>query len=480
MQGDPNITIEQIEYDSRLIQANSLFVAIKGFQQDGYNYVEQAIEKGAVAVIGERKKCKEVANHVTVPDIRRAMADIAAKFYDHPSKAFKVCGVTGTNGKTTTCFLIREILEARGKTTGLVTSLVYDTGLEKFKAERTTPESLDLQRLFFLMKKNLCVNAVMEVSSHAIALHRIDSIKFRVAVFTNLTRDHLDFHKNMEEYLQTKAQLIKRLDGPLSYAVINLDQPEFRQLIGDITSNYIGYSLSNEDADVYCANYELRPAETIFDLVTPMGTRTIHLRLPGRFNLINAICAAAAGLASGVDLETVVIGLEKAMPIPGRFNPINAGQPFAVYVDYAHTPDAIQRLCESARELCKGKLYVLFGCGGDRDQGKRPLMGKAATQNADFAVVTSDNPRSEDPNKIIKQIKKGLVGKNYEVIPDRKEAIEAILKMATPGDAVLLAGKGAENYQEIKGQRHPFDDSAEACRVLASIGFECHETAEGK
>ena len=237
--------------------------------------------------------------------------------------------------------------------------------------------------------------------------------------------------------------------------------------------------MADKSADVYIGDYELKPSGTIFDLVTPMDTRTISLKLPGRFNLANALAAAAGGLASGVDLDHVVEGLESAQPVPGRFNPVESGQPFAVYVDYAHTPDAIQRLCESARELTAGRLLLLFGCGGDRDRGKRPLMGRVATTMADFAVLTSDNPRSEEPKAIIKDVKPGLEGKNYQIVADRREAIEAVLKQARAGDVVLLAGKGAEDYQEIKGVRHPFDDIAEAKRVLTELGYSTIMTNEG-
>jgi len=469
--GNPDIEIENIEYDSRLLKANSLFIAIKGFQRDGYDFLEQARSQGAVAVMGERKSCDLFDNHVTVPDARKAMADVAARFYGFPGMSIKVCGVTGTNGKTTTCYLIKAILEARSKTTGLVTSSVYDTGKEIFEAERTTPESLDMQRLLFLMKKNHCVNAVIEVSSHALALNRVDNIDFRVAVYTNLTRDHLDFHHTMEEYFEAKAQLVKRLDGPLSYAVINLDVPEFRKLFGDFTSSFMTYSLDNRSADIYLDKYEIEHGKSIFDMVTPMGKATVSLPLPGRFNLMNALAAAAGGLASGIDLDSVVRGLESVRSVPGRFDYVDNGQPFAVYVDYAHTPDAIERLCQAAREITTGKIYLLFGCGGDRDKGKRPLMGQAATIGADFAVVSSDNPRGEEPLDIIEDIKPGLEGKNHEIIPDRLEAIAAVLKMASPGDAVLLAGKGAENYQEIKGVRYPFDDTAEARKVLRELGY---------
>ncbi len=474
--GDAEIEIENIEYDSRMVKKNGLFIAVRGLKQDGYDFVEQAKSNGAVAVLGERDDFDMIANHVSVPDARVAMAEVAAKFYDYPGFHLKACGVTGTNGKTTTCFLLREILQQRNKTTGMLTSLVYDTGGETFTAERTTPESLDMQRLLFLMKKNFCVNAIIEVSSHALTLHRVDKINFRVAVYTNITRDHLDFHGTMENYLAAKALLLKKLNGPLSYAVINLDVPEFRTLFGEFNSAYMTYSLSDSEADVYCANYEIQPNLTTFDLVTPMGSATVNYHLPGKFNLSNALAAAAGGLACGVDLDTVVAGLEAARPIPGRFNFIVKGQPFAVYVDYAHTPDAIERLCQSAREITSGRLLVLFGCGGDRDKGKRPMMGQAATTFADFAVVTSDNPRSEDPGQIIEDIKPGLVGKNYEICSDRTEGIRFILNKAQPGDAVLLAGKGAENYQEIKGVKHPYNDIEVASGILSDMGYTEAET----
>ena len=469
--GDPEINIEAIEYDSRLMRPGGLFFAVTGFKRDGYDFVARAKEKGAVAVMGEREFCDHIGTHVHVPDIRQAMADASARFYDYPGEKIKVCGVTGTNGKTTTCHLIRTILEMRNKKTGLICSTVYDTGGDRFHAERTTPEALDLQRLFLLMKNNYCVNAVMEVSSHALVLKRVEHINFRVAVFTNITRDHLDFHESMDAYLAAKGLLLEKLSAPLSYAVINLDVPEFRRFFGELNSEYMSYSLSDETADVHCARYDIKPEGTVMDLVTPMGTETIKFPLPGRFNLLNAVAAAAAGRASGGDLDNVVAGLEAARPVPGRFNRLDAGQPFSVFVDFAHTPDALTRLCESARELSDGRILIMFGCGGDRDRGKRPLMGTAATEGADYAVITSDNPRSEDPLAIIEDIKPGLRGENYTVEPDRRKAIELILKQAEPGDVVLLAGKGAETYQEIGDERQTFDEIAEAARVLSSMGY---------
>ncbi len=475
--GNPDVEIENIEYDSRLIKENGLFIAVSGYQVDGYDYVNDAIVNGAVAVIGEKDSCAEAPNYVQVENIREAMPEIAAMFYGHPGLKIKACGVTGTNGKTTTCFLMKYILEARNKKVGLITSQVYDTGNETFEAERTTPESLDLQRLLFLMKKNFCVNAIIEVSSHALALHRVDNINFRVAVYTNLTRDHLDFHKTMKEYLAAKTLLLEKLEGPLSYAVINLDVPEFRELFGDFASSYISYSLDNSEADIYCVNYDIQASGTIFDIVTPMGNRTIDYKLPGKFNLMNAIAAIGGGMACGVDIDSVVKGLEMAEPIPGRFNYVDQGQPFAVFIDYAHTPDALERLIVSAREISNGRILTLFGCGGDRDKGKRSLMGQATTLNSDYVVVTSDNPRSEEPDAIIKDIKPGLVGNNYEICTDRKEAIEKILSLAKENDVVLLAGKGDENYQETKGVKSPFSDKDVALKFLQELG---HSKSEDK
>jgi UDP-N-acetylmuramoyl-L-alanyl-D-glutamate--2,6-diaminopimelate ligase len=367
--------------------------------------------------------------------------------------------------------MIRRILETRREIVGMITTQVYDTGKELFKAERTTPESLDIQRLLLLMKKNRCEDVVIEVSSHALALHRVDCIDFRIAVFTNITRDHLDFHQTMGSYLETKASLLKRLKGPRCFAVINLDVPEFRALFGGYDVEYMTYSLENEKADVYCGDYRIRPSGTDFNLVTPIGTRTVRMRLPGRFNLMNALAAAAAGVAGGIDIDNTVVGLESVRPVPGRFNYLDYGQPFAVYVDYAHTPDAVQKLCEAARELTGGKLLVLFGCGGDRDRGKRPLMGRAAVENADYTLVTTDNPRSEEPSAIIDDIKPGLAGGAYRIEIDRRTAIRSILKKAQKGDVVLLMGKGAENYQEIKGKREPFSDTDEVGAALEEMGY---------
>ncbi len=474
--GNPQVEIENVHYDSRLIKPNGLFLAIRGFKQDGYDFVDQAISNGAVAVMGERADFHGIDTHVSVPDARKAMATIGAEFYGYPGLKMTAYGVTGTNGKTTTCYLLKNILHAAGIVTGMVTSQVYDNGDESFRAERTTPESLDLQRLLAQMRENSCSSAVIEVSSHALILNRVEHIDFGVAIYTNITRDHLDFHQTMDEYLRAKSILAERVAAAQGRVVVNLDVPEFEPLLNLKRGKVVTYSLENSKADVYCRSYDIRPDGTSMELVTPSGSATVDYKLAGRFNLVNAIAAAAGGAANEVAVSAIAEGLQTASSVPGRFNYVGCGQPFAIYVDYAHTPDAIERLCQSAREISTGQLMILFGCGGDRDRGKRPLMGKAATEHADFAVVTSDNPRSENPAAIIEDIKPGLTGENYEICPDRAEAIKKIIAMAQPGDVVLLAGKGDENYQEIAGTRHPFSDTEEALKTLAQLGYSQVDT----
>ena len=472
MTGNADLNIASIEYDSRRITSDALFVAISGEKFDGYDFAKQAVANGAVALLGERDVCPAAAAHVTVSNARQAMADIAARFYGYPAAKLNLFGVTGTNGKTTTCFLIRDILEAAGHFTGLVTSSVYDTGSEIIHALRTTPESLDLQRLLFQISKNSCDSAVIEVSSHSLIMHRVDNVLFKTVLFTNLTRDHLDFHNSMEEYLKAKAQLLNHLTDNDATAVINIDVPEFVSLMNSDDINFVTYSLSNPEADIYCSSYRIEPSSTKFDLMTPTGMRHVKLNIPGRFNLINAVAAAAACHSGGIADEDIVNGLEHAVPVPGRLNYIDQGQPFALYVDFAHTPDALERACEAVKELSAGRLLLLFGCGGDRDKGKRPLMGEVAGRLADFVCVTSDNPRSEDPHAIIEDIKPGLSGAEVKIEPDRKKAIGTVLKKAQAGDVVLLAGKGAEKYQEIEDEFIPFDEIDIARQALNELGYD--------
>lgn len=454
-----------------MIKPEYAFVAIRGFKTDGNSYIDDAVKRGAVAIITDREQECSVPLLV-VPDARAALADVAARFYGYEKNNLKICGVTGTNGKTTTCFLLRNLLLARSKRAGLISSLIYDTTKEQIPAARTTPESLDIHRLLFIMKNNFCTNVVMEISSHALMLDRIRNLDIQVAVFTNFTRDHLDFHESMEEYLGAKAKLLDFVAAENKWAVLNYDSPELMSLKDRIVGSYMTYSLSDPGADIYLEHFELRPDGSTFELHTPMGSRSINFQLPGRFNLYNALAAATGAMASGIDIDSVKLGLEQSRVIPGRLERVECSAPFSIFIDYAHTPDALTRTIEALRELSTGNILTLFGCGGDRDSGKRPLMGKAVTEVSDYSVLTSDNPRSEDPQKIIDDVLPGIVnGAKIETIADRKEAIEHIISKAAEGDIVLLAGKGAENYQEIDGVRHEFLDKGIAVAQIKKLGF---------
>jgi len=454
-----------------MIQPDSLFVAITGFEQDGNSWIDEAIGRGAAAVATERQTERPVPQ-IIVPDARAALADLAAKFYDYDSAAIEVYAVTGTNGKTSSCFLIGHILKARGHKSGLITSLVYDTGKDQIPASRTTPESLDVYRLLHLMRKNRCSHAVIEVSSHALVLNRVKNLDVKVALFTNITRDHLDFHADMTDYLNAKARLLDMAAGEGKWAVINYDCPEFRALLDRARCSTLTYSLEDKAADIYLENYKLRPDGSDLELHTPQGSCSIKLNLTGRYNLYNAVAAAAAAIAGGADLRAVTEGLENSPVVSGRLERIPIDAPFAVFIDFAHTPDALVRTIDTLKEITDGRVLVLFGCGGNRDRGKRPLMGEAVTSRADYAVLTSDNPRNEDPQKILDDVKPGFArGAVVDIIENRTDAIKHILEKAEPGDIVLLAGKGSENYQEIKGVKYPFSDRELALENLKKLGY---------
>lgn len=458
-----------VEYDSRQVSAGSVFVAIPGLCVDGADFAGEAVERGACAVVSERAPAAAVdIPWIITADCRQALADLSAKFYNYPGKTLKVCGITGTNGKTTSALMLKKVLEQRNKRVGLISSLSYDTCGEVFPAERTTPESLEIQRLLYLMRENQCNNVVMEVSSHALELKRVENIEFRVGLFTNLTRDHLDFHGDMDSYFAAKRKLLEKLDGLTKYAVVNLDEPRFRELFGAMKSAYLSFSLSDTSADIFVSGFELSAEGTIFDLSTPMGSRTVKLQLVGRFNLMNTLGVVGAAMASGVDLDTIVNGLENYSETPGRLQKVDCGQPFSVLIDYAHTPDAIATVIADLRQIMKGKIIAVFGCGGDRDRGKRKLMAEAAC-TADLAVVTSDNPRSEDPLKIIEDIKPGLSGE-YLIEPERGKAIEMALAKAGEGDLVLLLGKGAETYEITSAGRQEYSELEVTRSALAKLG----------
>lgn len=469
--GDETRPVSDIEYDSRRLTPGMAFVAVRGYAQDGNRFIDDALARGASAIVTEKQSARPVPQLI-VPDARAALADLAARFHPDTGAPLKKFAVTGTNGKTTSCFLLKQILDAAGLKAGLISSLVNDDGATRTPAARTTPESLEIFRLFEAMRRHRCRAVVMETSSHALILHRVRNIAVDVALFTNLTRDHLDFHRDMSDYLEAKAKLLDKVAERDTYAVINLDSPEFRTFATRATGSVMTYALNDRTADVHPDAFEFSPSGTRIRMVTPHGTPAFRLPLPGRFNLYNALGATAAALAGGVELDAITAGLEKATVVPGRLERVAPTAPFSVYIDFAHTPDALQRTIETLRELGQGRVMVLFGCGGDRDRGKRPLMGQTVTALADYAVLTSDNPRTEDPAAIIDDVKPGLKpGASVAVMVDRREAIRHLLQKAQAGDMLLIAGKGDEDYQEINHVKYPWSDREVVREELHTLGY---------
>ncbi len=471
LQGSADIEIATIAYDSREVSFGTLFVCITGFTRDGHEFIPQALERGAAAIVVEKPELLEaLPPHVTgilVPDSRLALAHLASEFYGHPSRELLLIGVTGTNGKTTVAHLIAEVLREAGyKSVGIIGTLgaatersVYDTG-------RTTPESLDLQRLLADFLDGGSEAVVMEVSSHALALQRVAACAFDAGVFTNLTQDHLDFHSDMEDYFQAKAKLFAEVaqysEQFKSFgAVINVDDKYGRRLRDEYSGDslYITYGIENE-AHVTAEGVHLGPNGTSY--VARSGDTQIHLELnlTGRFNVYNSLAAVAFALLKQRPAAEVQTALQRALPPEGRMEMIDSGQDFYVAVDYAHTPDGLKNVMSTVREFTTGRLITVFGCGGDRDRTKRPQMGALAASFSDVCVITSDNPRTEDPNRIIEDIVAGTHQGHSEVVIeiDRRNAIERALELAKPGDFVLVAGKGHETYQIFKDRTIHFDD----------------------
>lgn len=471
--GNLDLMIKKIEYDSRKIRLGDLFVALTGFTEDGHQYVHSAIKSGAMAVVVEKDGDYRSQAKVVVPDAREALALLSDQFYGHPSRKLTTVGITGTNGKTTTSYLIRSIIEQSGKKAGLIGTIAYWMDDEKIKATNTTPESLDLQRMFSRMLDAKISAAVMEVSSHALALHRVDGTQFDVAIFTNLNHEHLDFHQTMDAYRSAKGLLFKKLKEKKSYAVINMDDPSWRYFTQQVENKYLTYSLNDPNADFFATNFICTPEKSLIDISTPSGELKLEFKLAGESNIYNALAAVASGFALGINPQTIKSGLEAIAGVPGRMERIQAGQDFNIWVDYAHTPHAFERLLKTARKLTKGKLLFLFGCGGDRDQGKRPLMGKVAGEFADVVFLTEDNPRSEDPVAIVHQIMHGIEDKSkVRVVIDRREGIKQALEIARAGDSLILAGKGHEDYQVIGGKKIHFSDKETILELLLGSAVE--------
>jgi UDP-N-acetylmuramoyl-L-alanyl-D-glutamate--2,6-diaminopimelate ligase len=469
--------VDGIFYDSRRVQKNGLYVAVRGAHFDGHKFTEQAIERGASAIVVERPESHSRATSLVVADSRVALADLAFTFYKKPALRLKMAGVTGTNGKTTTTFLIKHICENAGLRSGLIGTVRYEIGERVLPATRTTPESLDLQELLAQMAGAGCKAAVMEVSSHALAQERTRGLEWDVAVFTNLTQDHLDFHQTMANYFEAKARLFTGLTNQPNKkeasAVINIDDAHGEKLVARLGHDVplVTYGMSAR-ADFRASNYRAEFSGTSFQLDARGKIYLVRVPLIGRFNVSNAMAALAAANSLGVSLREAVLSLAKSPQVPGRLEAVPAKRQFQVFVDYAHTPDALLNVLKTLRELSPRRLVVVFGAGGDRDRQKRPLMGRVADQNADYSIITSDNPRKEDPLAIIDDVKKGFRSTNFETVPDRTEAIARAIALAQPRDIILIAGKGHETYQEFADHTIPFDDRQMALRALENRPLE--------
>jgi UDP-N-acetylmuramoyl-L-alanyl-D-glutamate--2,6-diaminopimelate ligase len=456
-----NPDILHIHNDNRKVTEGSLFICIKGFTVDGHDLAESAVQSGAVAIVAEKPLQLDVPV-VIVKDTKRAMAIIADAFYGQPSQQMKMVGITGTNGKTTTSHIIDHILKESGKKTGLIGTMYTKIGDEVLETKNTTPESLTLQHIFHQMVEKEIDCAVMEVSSHALVEGRVHGTDYDVAVFTNLSQDHLDFHGSMEEYKRAKGLLFAQLGNKFTlnqpkYAVLNADDAASKQYAQSTSAHILTYGIQAE-ADIKAINIAMTAKGTSFQLVTPMGTSKVTMKLVGKFNVYNVLAGIGAAIALGISLPTITDALSKMEGVAGRFELVDAGQTFTVIVDYSHTPDSLQNALETIQEFAVGKTHVVVGCGGDRDRTKRPLMARIACDFADEAIFTSDNPRSEDPNAILKEMEAGVVGRKYMVIENRKEAIYKAINQAGEDDIILIAGKGHETYQQIGKDIHHFDD----------------------
>ncbi len=468
-----NASISAVAYDSRRVVAGSVFVALKGMRADGGAFAEQASQRGAVAIVSESPRPAPVSvPWITVRDARLALALLADRFFDHPSRRMPVIGVTGTNGKTTTSYLLASILDAGGLRAGMLGTVAYRIGGEDREASRTTPEAPDVQQLLSEMLEQGCKSAVMEVSSHALSLKRVDGMRFAAGVFSNLTRDHLDFHEDMEAYFAAKRRLFEMLPATAP-GVINMDDPRGPALV-EICKRPVTYAI-NAAADVTPGPIEMTLAGLRFDVKAPQGTVRITSKLVGRPNVYNILAATATAVSLDVPIGAIEAGVSGLSGVPGRFEVVSgAGDDITIVVDYAHTDDALRNLLETARPLAAKRLITVFGCGGDRDRSKRPLMGMVAARLSDAVVITSDNPRSEEPSRIIEEIERGIPAGSQgswrapivESVVDRSAAIERAVAMAAAGDVVLIAGKGHEKYQQIGDRVLPFDDGEVARAAL--------------
>jgi UDP-N-acetylmuramoyl-L-alanyl-D-glutamate--2,6-diaminopimelate ligase len=483
--GDASVT--GIEYDSRQVKPGDVFVAMRGETSNGNKFIDKAIAAGAVAIVTDSvtETPRVDVAWVQVPHGRRALARLSANFYKRPAERLAITGITGTNGKSTSAFLLESILRAASRKVALIGTIEYHIAGKTLPAPHTTPEALELNQLLAEAMGSGATEAVMEVSSHALVQQRVFGIPFDVAIFTNLTRDHLDYHRTMEDYFQAKQLLFQGCGtDPPRVAVLNLDEEHGRQLVkvsGKLGSQVLTYGLAG--GDFYAQDLEITSRGSRFQLVTPRETIPIWSPLIGRVNVHNILAAVGAAYARGCPAESLASGVSALARVPGRFERVDCGQPFTVVVDYAHTDDALRNLTALAREFVtragpRGRVITVFGCGGDRDRAKRPLMGEAAGRGSDFVVLTSDNPRSEDPLAIMNDALVGLqrTGAKYVTEPDRRNAIALAIREAANGDIVLIAGKGHEKVQVSRDGAVPFDDVQVAQAILLDAGYECRES----
>lgn len=460
-----DLPIAALQYNSRKVGKGDLFFCIVGTFADGHTYAAQAVEAGAVALVVERELPLPVPQ-VIVKNTRIAMAEMAAAFYGYPARGMRIVGVTGTNGKTSTTYMLKAIAEQCGWKVGLIGTIRNLIGTRIIDTERTTPESVDLQRILREMKEEGVDLVVMEVSSHSLDQHRVHGIAFETAIFTNLTQDHLDYHKTFENYFATKM----RIFAQAQQAVVNRDDPHAERILGELSIPYKTFGV-REKADVSAAEIDITTRGVQFDMHCALGNVRMYVPIPGLFSVFNAMGAAAAAMQLGLPLSAVKNGIETMGSVSGRLEPLpTGGRDFTVLLDYAHTPDALENILKTARGFAEGRIVTLFGCGGDRDHAKRPIMGEIAGRFSDFLIVTSDNPRSEDPMTIIEAVLEGVQKSAcpYVVVENRYEAIRYALSHAKPKDVVILAGKGHENYQEVGGGKRRFDEKEIVAELLGT------------
>ena len=470
LSGQLSQDIQGISYDSRQVKTGDLFICIPGLKSDGHDFVEQAISQGAKALLVERDlPVKDDLAVLLTPGCRKAMPVVAANYFDHPSRDIKLIGVTGTNGKTTTTHLIKAILEEQGTRVGIMGTLYASFGDYTKTLSNTTPESVDIEEFINRVREQGGQYVVMEVSSHALDMGRVDEMCFHSAVFTNLTQDHLDYHQNMDKYRDAKLKLFTHISPDNGqFSIINADDPAAPEFIRAANQTSLTYAIESE-ADIKAVDLQSTLKGSRFTVVDRTGSFSVNMKLIGLFNVYNALAAIAFALREGIPVDIIQSALAKITGVAGRFEQVDCGQNFTVVVDYAHTPDGLENILQTGREILENRLITVFGCGGDRDRTKRPLMGRIAAQYSDFCIVTSDNPRSEDPESILDDIIPGLESINnshYAKIVDRREAIHQAICLAKKGDLVIIAGKGHETYQLVKDQILHFDDREVAAEYL--------------